>query len=136
MESAADPFPYRTHPYPDTLYITNSLTPWSRVRLEKLTVSQFVKKSPVFYGTRRFISFFTSARHLSLSRAKSIQSMFPPIPLPEDAYYYITHIILSSHLGLGLLGGSFRQVSSPKPCIHLYCPPYMLHAAPTSFFSI
>ena len=43
------------------------LTPLSRVLLENLTVSQLVKKFPAFYGTRRFITAFTSARHLSLS---------------------------------------------------------------------
>jgi len=43
------------------------LTPYSTVLLEKLTVSQLVKKFPAFYGTRRFITAFTSARHLSLS---------------------------------------------------------------------
>jgi prolipoprotein diacylglyceryltransferase len=46
------------------------LTPWSRV-LETLTCSQLVKKFPVFYGTRRFITTFTRARHLSLSWARS-----------------------------------------------------------------
>jgi len=54
------------------------LTPWSRVLLENLTGFQLVKKFPAFYGTRRFITTFTSARHLSLSWASSIQSM-PPI---------------------------------------------------------
>jgi hypothetical protein len=43
------------------------LTPWSRVLLEKLTGHQLVKKFPAFYGTRRFITAFTTARHLSLS---------------------------------------------------------------------
>ena len=37
------------------------------VLLEKLTGSQLVKKFPEFYATRRFITSFTSARHLSLS---------------------------------------------------------------------
>ena len=41
------------------------LTPWSGVLLEKLTGSQIVKKIPAFYGTRRLITAFTSARHLS-----------------------------------------------------------------------
>jgi hypothetical protein len=59
--------------------ITYLLTPWSRVLLEKLTGSQSVKKFPAFCGTRRFITAFTSARHLSLSRARLIQSM-PPQP--------------------------------------------------------
>ena len=45
------------------------LTPWSRVILEKLTDSQLVTKFPTFYGTRRFITAFTIARHLSLSNS-------------------------------------------------------------------
>ena len=48
--------------------------PWSRV-LQKLTGSQLVKKFHAFYGTRRFITAFTSARKLSLSWASSIQSI-------------------------------------------------------------
>jgi hypothetical protein len=43
------------------------LTPKSRVLLEELTGFQLVKKLPAFYGTRRFITAFTSTRHLSLS---------------------------------------------------------------------
>jgi len=43
------------------------LTPWSGVLLEKLTGFQPVKKSRAFYRTLRFITAFTSARHLSLS---------------------------------------------------------------------
>jgi len=50
-----------------TYVLTYLLTPWSTVLLEKLTVFQLVKKFPAFYGTRRFITAFTSARHLSLS---------------------------------------------------------------------
>jgi len=46
---------------------TYLLTPWSRVLLEKLASLQLVKKFPVFYGTRRFLTALTSARHLSLS---------------------------------------------------------------------
>jgi hypothetical protein len=42
------------------------LTSWSTVLLEKLTGSQQVKKFPVFYGTKRFNTAFTSASHLSL----------------------------------------------------------------------
>jgi len=43
------------------------LTPWSRVLLEKLTVTQLVKKFSAFYGTRRFITVFTTALHWSVS---------------------------------------------------------------------
>jgi hypothetical protein len=49
------------------------------VLLEKLPVSQLVKKFPAFYGTRRSITALTSANHLSPSSARSIQSM-PPHP--------------------------------------------------------
>jgi len=38
----------------------------SVVHPEKLTCSQLVKKFPTFYGTRSFITTFTSARQLSL----------------------------------------------------------------------
>jgi len=57
------------------LIITYLLTPRSGVLFEKLTGSQLVKKFPAFYRTRRFITAFTSARRLSLSWARSIQSM-------------------------------------------------------------
>jgi hypothetical protein len=39
--------------------------PWSRV-LEKLMVTQLVKKFPAFYGIRRFITVFTTAHRLFL----------------------------------------------------------------------
>ena len=44
----------------------HSLTPWIRVLQEKLTVSQLVKKLPIFNGTRRLVAASTNARHLSL----------------------------------------------------------------------
>jgi len=46
----------------------NLHTPWSRVLLEKLNGSQLVNKFPTFYGTRRLITKFTSARHLPILR--------------------------------------------------------------------
>jgi len=70
------------------------LTPWSRVLLEKVTVFQLVKKFPAFYGTRRFITACTSARHLSLSWASSIRS------IPTSHFLKIhLNIILSSMPG-------------------------------------
>jgi hypothetical protein len=47
------------------------LTPHSTALPEKPTGSQLVKKLPSFYGTRMFSAAFTSARHLSLSRARA-----------------------------------------------------------------
>jgi len=38
---------------------------------------KLVKKFPAFYGTRKFITAFTNARHLSLTWARSIQSLPP-----------------------------------------------------------
>jgi hypothetical protein len=61
----------------NNIVITYLLTPWSRVLPEKLTGLQLVKKFPPFYGTRRFITALTSARHLSLSWANPIQSSHP-----------------------------------------------------------
>jgi hypothetical protein len=53
------------------------LTARSRVLPEKLKRPELLKKFPAFCGTRRFITAFTRARHLSLSWARLIQSMPP-----------------------------------------------------------
>jgi len=59
-------------------FLTDLLTylfiPCSKFHLQELTVSQLVK-FPAFYETRRFMTAFTKARQLSLSWARSIQSM-------------------------------------------------------------
>jgi len=47
--------------------LTYSLTPCSKVLLEKLPGSQLVKEFPAFCGTPRFITALTGACHLSLS---------------------------------------------------------------------
>ena len=54
------------------------LTPRGRVLLEKLTGSAASQEIPRIFGTRRFITVLTSAHHLSLSSANSIQSPQPP----------------------------------------------------------
>jgi len=43
------------------------LTPWGRVLPEKLTGFAASQEIPRIFGTRRFITVLTSARHLSLS---------------------------------------------------------------------
>ena len=43
------------------------LTPWSRVLFEKLSGSAASQEIPCIFGTRRFLTAITSARHLSLS---------------------------------------------------------------------
>jgi len=114
------------------LTLSYSLTPWSRVLLEKLTDSQPVKKFPAFYGTRRFITAFTSVRHLLLSWTNSIQSM-PPHPTSWRSI-----LILFSHLRLGLPSGLFPSGFSTKTLYTtlFFPPPYVLHVPPVSFFSI
>ena len=49
---------------------TRYLTPSSRV-LQKLTGSQLAKKFPAFYGIRKFITAFTTARHPEPDRSSS-----------------------------------------------------------------
>ena len=107
--------------------LTYFLTAWSRVILEKLTGSQPVKEFPAFYGTRMFITAFTSARHLSLSWASSIQSI-PPHPTS-----WISILISSSHLCLGLPSGLYPSSFLPKHSIRLSSPPYVLHDLPILF---
>jgi len=51
----------------ETVTDTYLFTPWSRVLLEKLTGSAASQEIPRLFGTRRFITVLTSARHLSLS---------------------------------------------------------------------
>ena len=77
--------------------------PWNRILLENLTGSQLVKKFPSFYGTRKFITVFTNACHLSLSWARSIQSV-PSHPTSRRSV-----LRFCSHLRLGLPNGLFSS---------------------------
>ena len=78
---------------------TYLFTPWCRVLLEKLTGLQLVKKFAAFHGTRRFVTTLTSVRHLFLSWASPIQSIYPH---PTS---WRSILILSTHLCLGLSSG-------------------------------
>ena len=112
-----------------TYLLTYLLTPWCRVLLEKLTVLQLVKKFPAFHGTRMFITALTSVRHLSLSWASSIQSIYPH---PTS---WRSILILSTHLRIGLPSGLFPSgfptktlytpLSSP---IHVTCPAHLIYS--------
>ena len=93
--------------------ITYLLTPWYRVLLEKLTGLQLVKKFPAFHGTRRFITALTGVRHLSLSWASPIQSIYPH---PTS---WRSILILSTHLRLGLPNG---LLPSSFPTKTVYTP--------------
>ena len=89
------------------------LTPWCRVLPEKLTGLQLVKKLPAFHGTRRFITTLTSVRHLSLSWASPIQSIY------THSTSWRSILILSAHLRLGLPSG---LLPSSFPTKTLYTP--------------
>jgi hypothetical protein len=93
--------------------VTHLLLPRSRVLPEKLKHPNLLKKFPAFYWTRRFITAFTRARHVSLSWARLIQSM-PPHPTSRRSI-----LILSSHLRLGLSSG---HLPSGFPTKALYAP--------------
>ena len=105
-----------------TYLLTYLLTPWCRVLLEKLTGLQLVKKFPAFHGTRRFIIALTSVRHLSLSWASPIQSIYPH---PTS---WRTILILSTHLRLGLPSGLLPSRFPTKN-------PYAPYSQPISFCS-
>ena len=92
--------------------LTYLLTPWCKV-LEKLTGLQLVKKFPAFHGTRRFITALTSVRHLSLSWASQIQSIY------THPTSWRSILILSTHLCLGLPSG---LLPSGFPSKTLYTP--------------
>jgi len=62
--------------------LTYLLTPWSRVLLEKLTGSAASQEIPRIFGTRRFITVPTSARHLSLSWARKFT---------DNNWYFVTN---------------------------------------------
>ena len=96
---------------------TTLLAPWSRVLLEKLTGFQLVTRFPAFYVTRRFITAFTSARHLSLSWANSILSIH------AHPTSWRSILILSSHLRLGLSNDPFPSGFPTKTLYtHLFSP--------------
>ena len=108
--------------------LTYLITPWCRILLEKLTGSQLVKKFPAFHGTRRFITALTSGRHLSLSWASPIQSIY------SHPTFWRSILILSTHLRLGLPSGLlpsgfptktlYTPLSSP---IRATCPAHLIH---------
>ena len=99
----------------------------SRFLIEKPTSSQIVTKFPIFYGTRRLINAFISARRLSLSWASSIQSITPKFHFLKIHINIILSTTTRSPNCSSSL--SFHHQSpvfaSPFP-IHSTCPTYLI----------
>ena len=109
------------------IHFSYLLTPWSRV-LEKLTNLQLVKKFPAFYGTRMFITTFTSVCHLSLSRASLIQS------IPPTSHFRKIHLnILPSMPGSPKWSLSLRfthqNPEDASPVSHMHYMPRPSHSS-------
>ena len=98
--------------------------------LRSLSGSQLIKKFPAFYGTRRFITALTSASHLSISWASSIQSM------PPHSTSWKSILILPCHERLGLPSGIFPSGFPTKTLYTPLFPSHVLHAPPISLCSI
>jgi hypothetical protein len=99
------------------------LIPWSTFLLEKPTGFQLVKKFPSFYGTRRFITAFTSC-----PPPVPILSHLDPVHNPHPTSWR-SILILSCHLRLGLPSG---LLPSSYPNSSLYTPLISPHTRYTS----
>jgi len=108
-----------------TYLLTYLLTSWCGVLLEKLTGLKLIKNLPAFHGTRRFITALTSVRHLSLSWASPIESIY------SHPTSWRSILILSIHLNLGLHSGLLPSGFPTRPYNYLltYLLTYLLHGA-------
>ena len=119
---------YGHYVYLITYLLTHLLIPCSRVLLEKIAGLQLVEKIPAFYGTRRFITAVTSARHLSLSSIQSIN------PNPHFLKIHL-NIILPSMPGSPMSSPSFRLPhQNPLHAYHLPHTRYTLRPTHSSRF--
>jgi hypothetical protein len=103
------------------------LTQWCRVLLEKVTGLQLVKKLPPFHGTRRFITALTSVRHLPLSWASPIQSIYPHPTSWRSILILSTHLHLCLHSGLFSSGFPTKTLHIPLSSpIRATCPAHLI----------
>ena len=96
-------------------YLLTYLLTYSMVQSPSWEANWFAasQEIPAFHGIRRFITALTSVRHLSLSGASPIQSIYP------HPTCWRPILILSTHLRLGLPSG---LLPSGFPTKTLYTP--------------
>ena len=112
-----------------TRLLTHSLSPYSRVLLEKLTGFAASQEIPHILWNPKV--------HYRIHKRP------PPVPILSQLYpvYHPTSHFMKIHLNIILPSTpgsyqvvSFPQVSPPKSCICLSSPPYALHAPPISLY--
>ena len=104
-------------------FITCLRTPWRRVLFEKLTGFQRVKKFSAYYGTEKFITAITSARHLSLFWARSILS------LPPTSHFLKIYLTIILPFTPGLFPSGFPIAILYMPLltpIRATCPTHLI----------
>jgi hypothetical protein len=114
-----------------TIIITIIIIPGSRVLPEKLTGPQPGKQFPAFYGNPTVY-----CRIHKRPPTLPILSQSNPVHA-SPSHFLKTHFnIIPPSTPRFSKSVSFRRISSPKPCLYLPCPPYVLHAPPISFLII
>ena len=97
------------------------LTPWCRVLVEKLIGLQRVKKFPSFQETQMFITAPTILRHLYLSWAIPIQSMYSHPTCWRSILIFHPSMPSSPQYSLSLQFPT-KTLYTPSYPIHATCP--------------
>jgi len=92
-------------------------------RLQTLTVPQVVNKFPAFYGIRRFITVFTTARNLPLSQAILVQSAPIIFKIYRNVIFTVT--LRSSKWSFSFRFSNRNNVHISVLRIHTTCPAHL-----------